>query len=132
MKALRLDFTVPGKVELDLTADISGEQALAQNMIVNFLTAKGSDAAYPAKGTNILGAGLQNLFIDRNYAQHFANFAAVDTLFFTRSTDYVDTAERAVVKVDFDPVNATFSRVVFHLGFTFANGVALSENLALK
>jgi len=132
MNALRLNLSVPGRATLDTTASLTGKQAVAQNMLVNFLTQQGSDAAFPQKGTDILQAGLHNLYVDVNQAQHYANFAAIDTLFFTASTDYVDQLSVAVSAVEFRPVIMSLQRIVFGIGFTFADGTATSERLVLK
>ncbi len=132
MKGLLLDLRTPGNVKLDLSQSVEGRQALAQNMVVNILNIKGSDAAYSEKGTDLFKAGLHNLFIDLNQAQHFANFAGVDTLFFTRSTDYVNQEALAIFKVELKPRIVTPQRIIFTVGFTFEGGVETTENIALK
>jgi len=86
MKGLKLIFG-PSGVEIDPLASVSGVEAKIQGALVNIGTSRGSDSVWPDRGTELLKNAVLNGVPGVVQAQHLANFAAVDTLFFQRQQE---------------------------------------------
>jgi len=69
------------------TASVSGFQAVVQNAMVNIGTRQGTDPVFPDRGTNLQLDAATGRLIDLNSAAHSSNFAALDTMTFSRTTD---------------------------------------------
>ena len=80
-------------------------------------TTKGTDFAVPEKGTTLLQRATTGLIYDATTAQHYCNFAAVDTLFFTASTGYGDIPE--IAEIVMTPVSGKNARLAVDMTVTF-------------
>ena len=91
MKDIKVIFDGPyGNTRLDLLNQVEGKDLTVQKVLINIPTYKGSDKLYPNKGTSILQQFLGAVVVNKNAAQHIANFAALDTIYFINETDGLD------------------------------------------
>ena len=96
MNGLALKFSTDGKTGAIITqTEVSGFAATVQDALVNVATRAGSDPVFPDKGTSVQLDAASGALISVSSAQHSANYAASDTVFFLR--EFPDTN---------DPTNA--------------------------
>lgn len=86
MRSLLLEFRADGSAAL-LPEEAGGFHATVQNALVNLLTEAGSDKVFAERGTNLLRSVAGGAVYNYASACHAANFAAADTLFFSRESD---------------------------------------------
>lgn len=84
--SLNIIFTDAGEILLG-DERVEGAPAAIQNVLVNILTAAGSDPVFPERGTDFTRDMLSGAAVDIRSATHVGNFAASDSLFFSRSYD---------------------------------------------
>ena len=89
---LLLHFNAGGAV-FDLENVVTGFDCAAQNALVCIGTNAGSDQVYPSKGTSLYKAATNGALIDLATAQEASNYAAVDTLFFSRQNEMPGVSE---------------------------------------
>lgn len=83
MTGLRIDFEAGG-ASINLNSLVRGDLAQVQNMLVNIAT-ESPAPVFEDRGTTLLTTFARTGFISRVYAQHQANFAALNTLYFCKS-----------------------------------------------
>lgn len=86
MTGLKLDFTPEG-INILTSEMVEGVWANIQGALVNVGTGRGSDKTFVDRGTQLFELAVRNGIPSPNEAQHQANFAAVDTLFFQREQE---------------------------------------------
>jgi len=86
MKGLKIEFGTGGA---DLVTDqqVEGKYAAVQNGLVNIGTIINPKSIHPTRGTELLLKGLRGELVSRTSARHAANFAALNTLVFSRQND---------------------------------------------
>jgi len=84
MRGVRINFNAGS---FDFTSPTRDFETSVQNALVNVSTDQGSDPIYPDRGTNLLLDGVSGRLINNTWANHSANFAAVQTLVFCQSVD---------------------------------------------
>jgi len=84
MRGVRIDFN---NGSFDFNAPARDFETAVQNALVNVATDLGSDPLYPDRGTNLLLDGVSGRLINNAWANHSANFAAVQTLVFCQTVD---------------------------------------------
>lgn len=125
MKGLKLDFSDEG-IRLVPFKVVSGKSSISQNALLNIAQTAGSDKAYPDKGTRMLMVAARNGLPTPNRAQHEANFAAVDTLFFSRASDPEDTPDSlAMCRLALSAFE--LQRITLDAQFVFIDGVVEGE-----
>jgi hypothetical protein len=72
------------------TDRVQGFDAVVQNAMVNIATRQGTDPLYEERGTNLQLDASAGRLIDLNSAAHSSNFAALDTLAFSKATEADD------------------------------------------
>lgn len=82
---LLINFSVDGATITQ--QECSGVRVGIQQCGINIGTDAGSDVLYPTAGTSILLDALSGKLFNETLAQHSANFAALDTLYFVRQYD---------------------------------------------
>lgn len=102
MTSLKISFETGG-ARLVLDESVEGFDAVAQNGVVNLATQKGSDSSDEDRGTDLLTHALQGKVADLLAAQHIANLAAIDTLFYLRNSDELETTEERVSTIVLQP-----------------------------
>ncbi len=96
MTGVQIDFI---SVPVLGSASVSGFQCVVQNALVNIGTRQGTDPVYDTRGTNLQKDAAYGRLIDLNSAQHSSNFAALDTLSFSRDTEGGDPSGLAQVNL---------------------------------
>ena len=121
MRGLSISFTTPGACTVSTGTQVSGFEATVQNAMVNLGTDRGTDKVYQGKGTELLQTAVRDGLPGARAAQHAANFAAVDTLFFSRETD-LKTEDTSLQGVSLVPDMLTMSRASFAASFQSIDG----------
>lgn len=85
MQGLAIDFNDPRGPKIALDRVRSDLECDLQNSVVNIMTAQGSDAAAPLRGTKLRAAVYSGAVVSGQAARHVANFAALATLSFMRT-----------------------------------------------
>ena len=120
MKSLKLIFAEKGAV-FDFSSTVEGFENDVQVAMVNIATTKESDPIFPDKGTDLLKEAIAGRLINIRNAEHFANFAALDTLFLLRQFEDVANENR-LVKVTLKPVEFSAGKLTLDAQFVSASG----------
>lgn len=129
MKGLKLQLSDTGVVEL-VPEVVEGVECIKQNALVNLLTAVGSDRVYPDRGTRLFAAGTQGIIHDVRSAQHEANFAALDTLTFSRLHEYASQLNDTIENLQLELREIRPGYLRFQAVFTLTSGDNLTANAA--
>ena len=130
MISLALKFNADGRVQL-LPELCTGNACLRQNAVVHLLTSEGSDPVFPDRGTTLLRDAVRGAVVNRQGAEHVANFAALDTLFFMRQHELAGEIGRTIETLRLVLLTLTTGRLRFQLAFKFTNGVEDTQILAI-
>lgn len=106
---------------------VEGIQLTSQKCLLNMATEAGMDRLYPTRGVDILSKAVAGAITDNNIAQHLGNFAALDTIFFVRETDYNKEDKDRVSDLDILPIAAKGSALMYIM-----NVYTLNEELSTK
>jgi hypothetical protein len=128
MKGLAIVFEADGAT-LSSTASVSGFATIAQNGLVNIATIKGSDALYPKRGTALYSGGVAGKIPTYSLAYHAANFAALDTTSFIRSTDYSTVSYERLKKVSLKPALYEGTRMRLNAFFLGVDGTTIGKDI---
>jgi hypothetical protein len=131
VKALAINFGANG-ASLDFEHSVSDFSATIQAALVNMGTNRGSDDAYPQRGTMLLRDAVSGRLVSEQVAQHAVNFAAVDTLFFVRAHEPVDSGEK-ITEIVTEPLIQDVTSLRLRLQFRGDQGsiVGIINDLAL-
>lgn len=124
-----ISFLPDGSAEL-LPQIAVGLQASVQNALVNILTPAGSDLLFSQRGTALFATALSGGIFNPRSAAHAANFAASDTLFFSREYDVADTADQ-LREVSLQPSFTGVDSLTVESGFLSIGGTRMSYPLSL-
>lgn len=119
MKSVKLSFEEKG-VQFDFSAPVEDFANEVQTAMVNIATSKGSDPINPDKGTDLLKEAVAGRLINIRSAEHFANFAALDTLFLFRQFEDTNDQNR-LAKVTLKPVEFAAGKLTLDAQFTSAS-----------
>jgi len=114
-----------GLAELDLTSKVQGFHAVVQNALVNLLTDKDIDVIYPDRGTRLLETGLNSNIYNFQSASHACNFAAADTLFFSREYEQAESQDK-LDQIQIIPSSLTLEKLDAEVGFSAIDGRQIS------
>lgn len=129
MKGLAINFSGKAGATLAVDRSVSNFECSAQNGLVNIACSKGSDPIYSDRGTNLYKDALAGKVPTFSSAYHIANFSALDTKFFLKSTTPVDAEE--VEKVILNPVSFTDNRLRLQASFTGSKGTKIGITAVL-
>lgn len=122
-----ISFLPDGGAEL-LPQVVSGLQATVQNALVNILTPAGTDLLFSNRGTALFKTAISGGIFNPRSAAHAANFAASDTLFFSREYDVADTADQ-LREISLQPTFTGVDSLNVESGFLSLGGVRMSYPL---
>lgn len=128
---LLINFSVDGA---SITQqECAGVRVGMQQCGVNIGTDAGSDPLFPTAGTALLLDALSGKLFNETLAQHSANFAALDTLYFVRQHDdeSLEESER-IQSIDLLVTGLGYQRVDITATFGTTNGstsTSTNENL---
>ena len=86
MRGTKIKFDASGPT-FDWSIYLVDFDTTVQNALVNVGTTLGSDPLYPDRGTSLMQDAAQGRMVNKSWANHSANFAALATLAFIRRTD---------------------------------------------
>lgn len=117
---LLINFSVDGATITQ--QECSGVRVGMQQCGINIGTDAGSDVLYPTAGTSILLDALSGKLFNETLAQHSANFAALDTLYFVRQydDDSLEESER-IQNIDLFVTGLGYQRVDITATFVTTN-----------
>lgn len=78
---------------IDFNSLVEDKNLYEQKVLINMVTENGSDKIFPNRGTKMLADSINGKVYSRTGTVHIGNFAALDTIYFIRSTDPEDIAE---------------------------------------
>lgn len=89
MKDLKIIFNGDAST-IDLNDTVEDKNLYEQKVLINLVTANGTDKVFPTRGTRLLADSIYGRVYSKTGAVHVGNFAALDTIYFIRSTDPKD------------------------------------------
>lgn len=113
-KGLSVDFTGSSP---KLNWNETSEDTDTQNILVNIATAKGSDAVYADRGTDLLKKFAESGFVSAGFAQHKANFAAMDTKTFYNVTRGETSRQLNSIVLEVTPLSLQSLQLHLRLGY---------------
>lgn len=123
MRGLKLNLD-EGGATLAVEEAVEEHFSTAQNAMVNIGTSKGSAVLTPEKGTNLLKSVISGSLPGLQRTQHAANFAGLDTLFFSRDTELV-TEDTSLTEVKLTVESLDLQAATLSARFTFVDGSQL-------
>lgn len=93
-RTLSIEFNGADGAALDFANTRSGILCQVQRALINVGTDRGTDPAYPTRGTLLPQQAFAGAISGRNRAKAQVNFAAIDTRFFLRETDAAGDEDR--------------------------------------
>jgi len=130
MTGFLIDFSSGKKAELHLGRRVSGYDMSIQNALVLLGTSKGSDKAFPTKGTGLFSAATRGLLIDGQAAIHQAQFAAIDVLFFSREFEPATALEK-IQEIRLTPSTINNDSIYLQAQFTSTLGDVRGTTIAV-
>lgn len=128
MEGLSIEFIKSGAV-LDVASKVENFGTIVQNGMVNIGTVAGSDPLYATRGTQLYSAGILGALIAFNSAYHASNFAALDTTFFLKSSDYEEVNYERVKLVEMRPVTYTGTQLNINVRFEGEAGTIVGKQI---
>lgn len=116
MEGLKINFE-NGNIHIDTDTKVTGFDATIQNGLVNIGTRNGTDRIYPNKGTIILKSAVEGKIVGLNVANHEAQIAALDTLFFSREYETTDDPSVKLGKVFLDTLSYDGTKLRINAAF---------------
>jgi hypothetical protein len=127
-EGIAIVFQKEGYIALALGQRVQGFKAVIQNAMVNLLTDAGTDLIYADRGTTLFFRALNAGIFNYRSASHACNFAASDTLFFSREHEEAD-ADDKLNTVGLEPALLNFNRLDATVGFVSIDGRSASFQL---
>lgn len=117
MRGIKINFS-DGVAVIDPTAHVAGFDATVQNALVNIATRNGTDRIYADKGTSILARAVEGKIVGMNEANHQAQLAALDTLYFSRKHETSADSKIKLGAVAMKPVTYDGDSLKLNVAFT--------------
>lgn len=129
-QSIALKFEAGGGMRLMPDLKVSGMEAVVQNALVNLTTDAETDTLFPERGTVLFRSALSGGIFNFRSASHACNFAAVDTLFFSREHEVADAADK-LAELVVDPSYLDVNRLDVQVSFESVGGQKMSFNYNL-
>lgn len=117
MEGLKVNF-LNGDIYIEPEAKVTDFDATVQNALANIGTRQGTDRIYPSKGTNILKRAVEGKIVGLNVANHEAQLAAINTLFFSREYETSTNLSVKLGKVFMDTLSYDGAKLRINSAFT--------------
>lgn len=117
MEGLKVNF-LNGDIYIEPEAKVTDFDATVQNALANIGTRRGTDRIYPSKGTNILKSAVEGKIAGLNVANHEAQLAAINTLFFSREYETSTNLSVKLGKVFMDTLSYDGAKLRINSAFT--------------
>lgn len=117
MEGLKVNF-LNGDIYIEPEAKVTDFDATVQNALANIGTRQGTDRIYPAKGTDILKSAVEGKIAGLNVANHEAQLAAINTLFFSREYETSTNLSVRLGKVFMDTLSYDGAKLRINSAFT--------------
>ncbi|MFN5249843.1 MAG: hypothetical protein ACK5DE_02250 [Bacteroidota bacterium] len=117
MEGLKVNF-LNGDIYIEPEAKVTDFDATVQNALANIGTRQGTDRIYPSKGTNILKSAVEGKIAGLNVANHEAQLAAINTLFFSREYETSTNLSVKLGKVFMDTLSYDGAKLRINSAFT--------------
>lgn len=114
--SIGIKFLNGGAISLALDEPVVGFAAVTQNALMNLITDSDTDVLFSDRGTSLFLSALQGGIYDLRSANHICNFAASETLFFSREHETADTDDK-LNAVQLTPVFLGLQRMDAQAGF---------------
>lgn len=128
MEGLAINFVKSGAL-LAVGSKVSDFNTIVQNGMVNIATEAGSDPIYATRGTELYSAGVLGALTTYDEAYHASNFAALDTSFFLKLSDYTEVNYERVRLVELQPVTYTGTQMNINARFEGENGTVVGKQV---
>jgi len=125
MTGVLIDFS--GDKPVFGSAKVEAFQAIVQNAMVNIGTRQGTDPLYTDRGTNLQLDAAAGRLIDLNSAAHSSNFAALDTLAFSRAT--ADNDPSGLSQVNLAPAQFSGGSLSLEAKFQSVDGQSVGKTI---
>lgn len=126
-KSLAIRFDKGGVVTLVTDQQADGMNAVVQNVLINLLTDSASDTLFPERGTDLFKAALSGGVFNFRSASHSCNFAASDSLYFSREYETADSGDK-LADIVIDPVFLSVNSLDAQISFEAVDGRKMSFN----
>ena len=93
-RSVKLEFTGNGKLLLQTDQEAANEQSMVRAVALNLISKKGDDVIFADRGTDIGWSSFQGVVLMAAETGAAAKFAALDTLFFTRTYSSLDSKDK--------------------------------------
>lgn len=123
--SIAIQFLPGGAIELVPDTVVSGFAAVAQSALMNLLTDSQTDILFEDRGTSLFIQAVSGGVYDLRSASHLCNFAASETLFFSREHETADTDDK-LAAVQLAPVLVGLQRMDIQAGFQAVDGRTIS------
>lgn len=117
MEGISINF-LNGDIFIDTDKKVTGFDSTIQNALANIGTRRGTDRIFPEKGTDILLNAVQGKIVGLNVANHEAQLAAIDTLFFSREYETTTDDNVKLGQVFMDELTYEGNKLKIATGFT--------------
>jgi hypothetical protein len=117
MEGLKIIFN-KNNVYLDAASSVTGFNCTVQNALANIATRVGTDKIYTEKGTDILLSAVSGKIVGMNDANHEAQAASINSLFFSR--EYETSSDDAIRlgSVSIEPISYSGESLLLNTSFT--------------
>lgn len=117
MKGLKIIFE-KGNARIDTAQSVTDFDSTVQNAMVTISTQRGSSRIFPSKGTRILKNSLEGKIYGMTRANHEAQAAGLQTLFFSREYETSGDATVKLGRVYLYPVSYEGNSLKLNAAFT--------------
>ena len=117
MEGIKVNF-LNGEIYIEPNEKVIGFDTTLQNALVNIGTRQGTDRIYADKGTVILKSAVEGKIVGLNVANHEAQIAAIDTLFFSREYETSTDLNIRLGNVFMDPLSYDGAKLRINSAFT--------------
>lgn len=110
MKDLKITF-FGDSTTINLDEKVEDKNLYEQKVLINMVTERGSDPVYEYRGTRLLADAINGKVYSKTGTTHVGNFAALDTIYFIRSTDPEDITNASYTLNDVNVESISYNNI---------------------